>query len=333
MRTSSYCLFLLSFVAANARWAQNGNTVAGGHGHGYKTNQLWNPCGLFVDDEHTVIVADYQNHRIVEWKRGATSGTVLVGGNGGGKRSDQLNEPTDVIFDKETDSLIICEYGNRRVTRWSRRNGNRSGETIIDKIDCWGLAMDDEGSLYVTDYKKHEVRRYHRGATSGAVVAGGYGKGAGLHQLHNPRYVCVDGEHAVYVSDAENYRVMKWVKGAKEGIVVAGGRGQGNDLTQLGLPRGVLVDAAGNVYVADSWNNRVMRWRRGATQGTHVVSANGSGEGATQLRGPTVLFFDRQGHLYLADSNNNRVQCFLLEKNWIKNISLSLSISLNRRNT
>ena len=104
--------------------------------------------------------------------------------------------------------------------------------------------MDDEGSLYVTDYVKHEVRRYRRGETNGIVVAGGNGQGAALNQLNNPVYVCVDGEHAVYVSDYENHRVMKWVKGAKEGIVVAGGRGQGKDLTQLSHPRGVRIDAS-----------------------------------------------------------------------------------------
>ena len=316
----------LSFVAANARWAQNGVTVSGGNGRGGETNQLYNPCGLCVDDEDTVIVVDFGNHRIVEWKRGATSGTVLAGGNGRGNQPDQLNCPTDVIFDKETDSLIMCDRDNRRVTRLSRRKGTQSGETIIDNIDCWGLTMDDEGSLYVTE--KHEVRRYRRGETNGIVVAGGNGQGAALNQLNVPVYVCVDGEHAVYVSDYENHRVMKWVKGAKEGIVVAGGRGQGKDLTQLSHPRGVRIDAAGNVYVADWGNHRVMRWSRGATQGTVVVGGNGEGEGANQFYSPSGLSFDRQGHLYVADLNNHRVQRFSLEKNWIKDIFLSLSLSL-----
>ena len=148
------------FILGTARWEQNGATVAGGNRGGSETNQLSNPCGLFVDDDDTVIVADTWNHRIVEWKRGATNGTVLAGGNGAGNRPDQLNYPTDVIYDKETDSLIIC--GGGRVTRWPRRNGTRSGETIIDNIDCYGLTMDDEGSLYVTDIGKHEVRRFRR---------------------------------------------------------------------------------------------------------------------------------------------------------------------------
>ena len=267
-----------------------------------------------MDDEDTVIVADTNNNRIVEWKRGATSGTVLAGGNAYGDRPDQLNSPTDVIFDKETDSLIICDAGNRRVTRWPRRNGTRSGETIIDNIGCYGLAMDDEGSLYVTEIEKHEVRRYHRGETNGIVVAGGNGQGAALNQLNFPVYVCVDGEHAVYVSDNKNHRVMKWVKGAQEGIVVAGGRGQGNNLTQLYYPRGVRVDATGNVYVAEYYNHRVMRWSRGATQGTLVVGGNGAGGGrANQFNGPIGLSFDRHGHLYVADQVNDRVQRFSLE--------------------
>ena len=305
----------LSLVAATARWAQNGVTVAGGHGQGEATHQLSDPRGLHVDEEGTVIVADCGNHRIMEWKRGDTSGRVLAGGNGAGNRPDQLNYPTDVLVDRETDSLIICDQGNRRVTRWSRGSGTRSGETIVNNIACWGLAMDDEGALYVTDTEKHEVRRYRRGETNGTVVAGGNGRGDGLHQLNDPRYVCVDEQHAAYVSDNGNHRVMKWVKDAKEGIVVAGGQGQGKKLTQLSRPHGVQVDAAGTVYVADAGNDRVMRWSRGASQGTVVVGGNGQGEGANQFNCPTGLSFDRQGNLYVADWNNHRVQRFSIEKN------------------
>ena len=305
----------VSLVAATARWAQKGVTVAGGHGRGDGTNQLICPVGLHVDEQETVIVADCGNHRIMEWKRGDTSGRVLAGGNGQGDGPDQSNRPTDVLVDRETNSLIICDYGNRRVTRWSRRSGTQSGETIIDNITCFGLAMDDEGDLYITDDEKHEVRRYRKGETSGTVVAGGHGQGAGLHQLDHPLFVCVDGDHAVYVSDSYNHRVMKWMNGAIEGIVVAGGHGQGKELTQLSRLRGVRVDAAGTVYVADCWNHRVMRWCRGVTQGTVVVGGNGWGEGANQLSYPTGLAFDRQGNLYVADWSNERVQRFAIEKN------------------
>ncbi|CAF3410387.1 unnamed protein product, partial [Rotaria sp. Silwood2] len=243
------------------------------------------------------------NHRIVEWKWGATSGQVVAGGNGQGSGAHQLYNPRDVIVDKERDSLIICDRSNRRVVRWPRRNGT-SGETIISNIVCVGLTMDENGSLYVTDYGKHEVRRYRRGESQGTVVAGGNGSGNRLDQLSRPQYVFVDRDHSVYVSEWENHRVMKWVEGAKQGIVVAGGQGKGNGLTQLYDPRGVVVDQLGTVYVADWGNDRIMRWPKGATQGTVIVGGNGRGEQSNQLKGPIGLSFDRHGNLYVVDNGN-----------------------------
>ncbi|CAF4950438.1 unnamed protein product, partial [Rotaria sp. Silwood1] len=254
----------------------------------------------------TIYVADTSNHRIVEWKRGATSGQVVAGGNGQGSGDHQLDNPYDVIIDKERDRLIICDSWNGRVVRWPRRNGT-SGETIISNIDCVGLTMDENGSLYVTDDGKAEVRRYRRGESQGTVVAGGNGRGNRLDQLSYPTYVFVDRDHSVYVSDEENHRVMKWMEGAKQGIVVAGGQGEGNDLTQLSSPEGVVVDQLGTVYVADWGNDRIMRWPKGATQGSVIVDGNGSGEQSNQLDRPIGLSFDRHGNLYVVDNGNHRV--------------------------
>ncbi|CAF5026215.1 unnamed protein product, partial [Rotaria sp. Silwood1] len=299
-------------IHPNTKWSQNGITVAGGNARGSETNQLYWPYGLYVDDDQTIYVADHDNHRIVEWKSGATNGKVVAGGNGQGNGAHQLNYPRDVIIDKESDSLIISDYVNRRVVRWPRRNGTR-GETIISNIACWGLTMDDNGFLYVVDVEKHEVRRYKIGDTKGTVVAGGNGQGSRLYQLSYPRYVFVDRDHSVYVSVCENHRVMKWKEGAKQGIVVAGGKGEGNRLTQLHEPEGLVVDQLGTVYVTDSWNHRIMRWPKGATQGSVIVGGNGYGAKSNQLASPTGLSFDRHGNLYVVDYGNERVQKFNIE--------------------
>ncbi|CAF1280711.1 unnamed protein product, partial [Rotaria sordida] len=300
-------------IPADARWAQKGVTVAGGHGQGSATNQLDWPCGLFVDDDQTMAIADGDNHRIIQWKKGDTNGQVVAGGNGKENRLDQLNGPTDVLIDKETDSLIICDPGNRRVVRWSRRSGTTQGEILTNNIHCRGLAMDDQRYLYISDDEKHEVRRYQIGDKNGTLVAGGNGKGASLDQLNYPTYIFVDQQQTVYVSDSLNHRVMKWNKGAKEGIVVAGGQGQGNALTQLSYPYGLFVDTLGTIYVAVSWNNRVMRWPKAAKQGTVIVGGNGQGEGANQFNRLEALSFDRHGNLYVVDYGNYRVQRFSIE--------------------
>ncbi|CAF3597150.1 unnamed protein product [Rotaria sp. Silwood1] len=260
-----------------------------------------------------MVISDQFNHRIVQWKTGDTNGQVIAGGHGLGDQLDQFNYPTDLLIDNETNSLIICDRENRRVIRWSRHSGTTKGEILIDNIWCFGLAMDNQRNLYVSDTDEHEVRRYQIGGKTGTIVAGGHSEGTRLNQLKVPTYIFVDQQQAVYVSDNMNHRVMKWNKGAKEGIVLAGGQGQGNSLTQLRHPNGLFVDALDTVYVADSLNHRVIRWPNGASQGTAIVGGNGRGAGANQLSNPEDLFFDHQGNLYVVDNENHRVQRFSIQ--------------------
>ncbi|CAF4850371.1 unnamed protein product [Rotaria socialis] len=302
-------------IPANAKWAQNGVTIAGGQGQGNDTDQLYCPHGLFVDDDQTVVVVDCWNHRIMQWKNGDTmNGQVVAGGNGQGNGLHQLYAPTDVLIDKQTNSLIICDQRNRRVVRWSRRSGTTKGEILIDNIKCYGLEMDEQRYLYVSDEEKHEVRRYQLGDKNGTLVAGGNGQGGGLNQLNEPVYLFVDRQQNVYVSDKNNHRVMKWNKGAKEGIVVAGGQGSGSALTQLSYPNGLFVDTLGTLYVADFGNHRVMRWTEGdKKQGTVIVGGNGVGIGANQFCHTIGLSLDRHGNLYVADWDCARIQRFSIE--------------------
>ncbi|CAF4407733.1 unnamed protein product, partial [Rotaria magnacalcarata] len=264
-------------IPANARWTQNGVTVAGGNGPGSATYQFSGPFGVFVDDDQTIVIADNGNHRVIEWKTNDNNGKVVAGDNGLGNRLNQLNFPTDVLIDRETDSLIICDRDNLRVVRWSRRRGTTQGEILIDNIACNGLAMDDQKYLYISDYKKHEVRRYRMGDKNGILVAGGNGRGDELNQLSGPTSIFVGRQQTVYVSDNGNSRVMKWIRGAKEGIIVAGGQDRGDTLRQLYWPNGLFVDTFNTLYVADSGNHRVIRWPQGAKQGTVILGGNGCG--------------------------------------------------------
>ncbi|CAF3753580.1 unnamed protein product [Rotaria sp. Silwood1] len=297
----------ISNISVNARWKQPGQIVAGGHEPGNDTNQLNKPWGLFVDDDQTVIIADYGNHRIVQWKMNDTKGEVLAGDHDQGNGLDQLYKPTDVLIDKETNSLIICDSGNRRVIRWSRRRGTSEGEILLNNIACRGLAMDYQKYLYISDTGKHEVSRYKIEDKNGSVVAGVHRRINDSKQLYWPSYVFVERQQTVYVSDNNNHRVIKWNKGAEEGIVIAGVQGKGTAKTQLRNPNGLFVDTCGTLYVADSVNNRVMRWREGEKNGTIIVGRNG------QLSVPMGLSFDRYGNLYVVDRQNHCVRRFSME--------------------
>jgi sugar lactone lactonase YvrE len=265
---------------------------------------------MYIDDDETIYIGEISKHRVIELKLNKTNLSVVAGENG-----DELLHPIDIIVDKKTDSIIICDQGNRRIVRWSRQNAT-NGDIIISGIDCNGLAMDDKGYLYVTDWFKKEVRRWEiRVKNKSTIVAGGNGGGNHLRQLLQPMFIFVDKDYSVYVVDKSNHRVMKWINNAKEGIVIAGGNGVGDELTQLSGPTGVAVDHLGNVYVTDTNNHRVMRWINGAKEGTIVVGGNRRGNETNQLNLPSDLLFDKHGNLYVFDSVNHRIQKFYIESN------------------
>ena len=304
------------------KWKVDGQTIAGGNGQGDKLNQLWYPKGIYVDDEEQCIyIADKENHRIVKWKldSGSDYGEIVAGENDEGNRIHQLNYPRDVILDEKKKSLIISDFENRRVVQWALQNSNGDKQILIENIQCFGLLMNENGDLFVSDWNQHAVKRWRKGEIGrkreGIIVAGGNGRGNKLNQLNNPTHIFVDREETIYVSDKENRRVMKWYKGASEGIIVAGGQGQGNSLNQLNSPVGLVVNDVGDIYVADWGNGRIMCWPLGSKEGRVVVGGNGEGKGSNQLNHPSGLSFDVENNLYVADQGNNRIQRFRIDRN------------------
>ena len=272
-----------------------------------------------MDDDQRVFIADSLNHRVLVWDMGAKAGRVVAGGKGQGNRLDQLNQPTDILVDRSSDSLIICDRGNRRIVSWPCRqssNANRlQGKVIVDNIDCQGVTMDQHGCLYVSDTENHEVKRYADDYTSMTVVAGSHKAGKNLHQLHRPTNLFVDNDCSVYVSDMLNHRVVCWMRGASEGIVVAGHDRRDANLEYLSAPRGLWIDRMGHTYVVDQLSHRVIRWEKGAAEAKLIAGGNGDGQRANQLDSPNCLFFDRQGHMYVSDWKNDRVQRFSINTN------------------
>ncbi|CAF1517125.1 unnamed protein product [Adineta ricciae] len=272
-------------IKKKTKFQQQGKVIAGGNGQGNKLNQLSNPFGIFIDENKTIFIAEFSNHRILKCESNEKQGQIVAGGNGEGRRLDQLYLPTDVIVDQQNHSIIIADSGNQRVIRWSK---NRKPEILIRNIYCSALAMDKHGFLYVSNSIMSEVRKWNlyniNENTQGILVAGGNGQGDQRNQLNGPTFIFVDNDQSIYVSDLGNHRVVKWLKGAEEGIVVTGGNGAGNDLNQLKYPQGLFVDESNQIYVIDSSNHRIMRWCEGDREGEIIVGRNGEGNELNQLK-------------------------------------------------
>jgi gliding motility-associated-like protein len=180
------------------------------------------------------------------------------------------------------------------------------GLPVIDLL-TWpmGLAVNDSGSIYVTDSHGCRVVKWSPGTTGWVTVAGGNGAGTDASQLTYPTSLAVDQAGNIFVADG-NSRVQKWAPGAASGVTVAGGNGQGPTANQLSGELMIALDCDDNVYIAD--NNRIQRWAPGATSGVTVAGGNGSGSAANQLADPVSICVDGSRNVYVLDASNSRVQ-------------------------
>jgi hypothetical protein len=114
------------WIVNNNTWATTAILVAGGNSNGSGLNQLDGTLAVTVDQSGTVYAADYGNHRIVRWLKGAQSGTVIAGDQGQGNLSTQLNHPYDLAFDRNG-NLYVSDFSNHRIQMFG-----------IDKSSCSG---------------------------------------------------------------------------------------------------------------------------------------------------------------------------------------------------
>mgnify|MGYP001028701134 FL=1 len=268
-----------------------------------------------MEDEKSLLIVDRYGDQIIEWTLDTSTGSLAAGGNGKGKQMNQFDEPSDVRVDKRTNTLIICDSMNRRVMQWPRRDGT-NGEILIDRIPCAGLAMDEHGFLYISNYEMNNVKRYRIGDSEGTVVAGNHGKGDNTNQLDNPTYIFIDKNYSIYISDTVNNRIMKWMPDAREGIVVAGSDRKSHLSRKLYAPHGLFVDQSETVYIADWRNQRIVRWNNQESIHDDVIIDRTTIEDDSNERfSPPSLTFDRHGNLYVVDGGNCRIQRFPFEWN------------------
>jgi sugar lactone lactonase YvrE len=154
---------------------------------------------------------------------------------------------------------------------------------FIGLSDPVGVAVDNAGSVYVTDYANVRVLK----------LAGGSGPQTTLlfSGLSYPDGITVDGLGSVYITDAYNNRVLMLPGGSSLQTEVS--------FTGLNYPVGVAVDGAGNIYVVDDGNNRVLKLPGGRSPQTELPFVG--------LNRPAGVAVDSTGSVFVADQANSRV--------------------------
>jgi len=145
---------------------------------------LTHPHGIDLESDGSVIIADYNNGRVVRWKKDATEGE-LVG---------YFNNPTAVSIDYN-DNIYVTELYNNRVIKVSAGHVSPSGAHSSDVVaggygggsnknqfnQPGGVHIDNAGDLFIADKNNNRVKRYSlapqilisAGETSGEITVTG----------------------------------------------------------------------------------------------------------------------------------------------------------------
>ena len=137
-----------------------------------------------------------------------------------------------------------------------------------------GLAVDQAGNVYFTDfsgYGQHAIRRVD---TSGVITTfagtnsrgwSGDGGPATEAQLFFPRDIAVDNIGNIYIADDSNSRI-RMVNTSGIITTVAGSGAYAYDwktgpatLAKLRHPMGIAVDDDGNIFIADNTNHLIKK--------------------------------------------------------------------------
>jgi len=200
------------------------------------------------------------------------------------------------VGDQSVGAIFIFNTENKDVQMI--RNKHEGSFGLI-----YGLAMDDNDRLFVTDLKMRHVAVFnakHEEETSfGADYIGRPG-GVAIDTENRFLYVVDTDNDVILVFDADTYKLLRKI----------GTPGKKHTLTEPGtfsLPSNVAVDKDGNVYVTDTLNDRVEIFD---ADGNFINTFGKNGDGPGNFQRPKGIAIDTDGHIWVVDAAQDRVQVF-----------------------
>lgn len=271
-------VYLISADGSTRVIAGTGEPGYEGDGGPATRAQLNLPSAVALDNSGNLYIADTANHSIRKVSKDGNIQTIAgirtpgFDGDGGPAVAAMLNRPFGIAVDKKG-AIYVADTANLRIRKITPKgvistlagDGERGfagddGPGKAARLDNpLGIAVDDDGNLYVADSGNRRIRKI---TSNGKISTCACGLES---SWTTPEAVSVAKDGTLYVADSGSHRVRKVTTKGSLVAVVAGGasefRGDAGPAIAalLKSPRSLSVDKDGNIYIADSGNHRVRR--------------------------------------------------------------------------
>ncbi len=242
------------------------------------------PTSLAINAANEIYVVDAYNDRIRKIVPSGTVGSVstfagTVEGYADGQGvAAQFNFPYGIAVDNKG-FIYVTDGSNKRIRKitptgyvstlaGSGTTGYRDGSaaTAMFSNNLVGIAVNDNGTVFVADGFNQRIRSVSPQGTVGTIAGSGvmgFADGVGTAaQFGVPFGIEVDGSNTLFVTDGNNNRIRVI---SSDGVVttLAGSAFSFQDgdvsVAQFRQPFGIAFDSNENLFIADIDNNRIRK--------------------------------------------------------------------------
>lgn len=290
----------------------NARTIAGFN------REFGEPFGVAVKND-VIYVSDGQNGKILAVSPNGNVSAFVEG----------LDTPSAIAFDKNGD-LFVADSGSNSIKKIDQTKkvvtiagadgqaGFADGDAASARFNGpIGIAVGDDGSVYVSDTYDDRIRVIRNGLVSTLAGSGrGFADGNGsLAKFNTPCGLALMPDGNLLVADLGNRRLRLVQPDGLVTTLAGDGSGEFRDglLSSAGLvaPSAMAIDPVGSIYVADGNSIRVIR--AGVFPVIETIAGNRRGlkDGfarSAEFNRPSGLTLDSKRNVIIADSDNQLVR-------------------------
>ncbi|MGX5819626.1 IPT/TIG domain-containing protein [Chitinophaga lutea] len=283
-----------------------------------------NRCGIDIDDNGNLYVAEAENRRI---RKIAPDGTVTtLAGSGNWAYTEGKGDKAEFFLPLD---IAVSSSGTIYTTdpaAWTLRKITPDGTTsLIGWFEAWGIGIDKRNeTVYITQCANPgAVYRINPDGSGDKIISGlSYPSDVAVDSKGN-LYVVVHGNHVI-----RQFKHTTWEPGVTIGLTGQAGLVNGPAASaKFDSPWGIAIDRNDNLFIAGNgtWDgsptntNQCIRFIKAGTWdvstytgGSTAGYADGAGSAAL-FSAPTGVTVAKDGTVFVLDRKNNRIRKVITE--------------------